>query len=213
MMRILAMLSVLAVTLPAVAHAGADEPGAAAALEEPGNEIRTVPGPVEKAPAFRLELAFGWASLVKDPDLGQGMGGGLFLAWGLNHRLGVELSVFVSANPYQGALSTYGQFLAGNITVGPIIQLTRPGSRFMATIDLGMGAYYIPLLLQESVWTFGISAGLTLGYRFARWFGIGIKARYHLFHLAGGEFRDLKSFQKVGVVDRFEMPGYMAFYF
>lgn len=207
--------------LSSSALAGVDEPGAGTILEEPAMDrldvLRAPAGPLEKPVAFRLELGFGWSSLVVDPQVGQGMGGGLYLAWGLNHRFGVELTVFFSTNPYDGKLASLGSygyaFMAGNITLGPIVQLTRPGSRFMVTFDLGLGAYVIPQVLQDMVWTFGISGGFTVGYRLARWFGFGIKLRYHLFHLGGPDFRDPNAFQNVGVVDRFEMPGYLAFYF
>jgi hypothetical protein len=214
-------------TSVAAAHAdqqveSVDEPGVGPVVEEPGTGepilLRSRPDLlVEKGPSFRLELAFGWASLLVDPDVGQGMGGGLYFAMGLNHRLGLELSVFLSSNPYLGEIAnissyTYS-FLAGNITLGPIVQLTRPGSRFMITLDFGLGAYVIPQILQDMVWTFGLSGGFTFGYRLAHWFGFGIKPRYHIFHLGGPEFRDPIAFRKVGVVDRFEMPGYLAFYF
>lgn len=180
--------------------------------------LRARPDLVDRAPAFRLELAAGWSSLLIDPDVGEGYGGGFFAAWGIHRRLGVELSVFFSSNPFEGALGKVGyRFLAGNVTMGPIIQLTRPGSRFMVTVDLALGAYLIVPVLQDSRWTLGFSGGLTIGYRIARWFGLGLKWRYHLFNvarLAGPEdYYDVKSLQKVGVIDRMELPGYLAFYF
>jgi hypothetical protein len=206
---------------PAAAMAQpADEPGTVNAVDEPRLSLKegvlsTAPG--TSLPMFRLEVGFGYSSLLVDPDVGGGYGGGFFFAWGLHHRLGVELTVFFTSNSFTGQLGSYGaSFMAGNITVGPILQLTRPGSRFSITADLGLGAYIVVPVLQENTWSLGISGGLTFGLRFTRWFGIGVKLRYHLFNLArisGPEYRDLKSFNTVGVVDRLEIPGYLAFYF
>jgi len=207
----------------ALAQEQEDEPGLGTRADEPGlltfleENMRVTEGPSSSQPPFRLEMAFGYSSLLVDPDVGSGYGGGLYFAYGLNRRIGVELTTFFSRNFYEGQLGSFGtSFLAGNLTLGPIFQLTRPGSRLTITIDTGIGGYLIVPIFQESLWTLGISGGATLAFRLTRWFGIGLKWRYHLFNLArlsGPEFKDLKAFMKVGVIDRMEIPGYLAFYF
>ena len=220
----LAILLLLELAGPAAARAAdpLDEPGARSVTDEPGTtlvvpvDFRSLPT-ASKVPAFRLEFGFGLSSLVVDPDMDQGMGGGLYLAYGLHRRVGVELTAFFGRNKYNGTLGSYGaSFLAGDVTLGPVFQLTRPGSRFSVTADLGLGAYVVVPFLQDSEWSLGISGGLTLGLRVTRWFGIGVKGRYHLFNLAriaGPELRDMKALMKVGVIDRLEIPFYVAFYF
>jgi hypothetical protein len=192
-----------------------DEPGPAAELQRAATAESGARGP--RLPAFRLELAFGYNSLLVDPDVGHGFTGGLYFAWGLHRRVGAELSVAFSKNPYEGLLATLGaDFWSGNITAGPIVQLTRPGSRISVTIDTGMGVYLVAPILQESVWTFGLSMGLTASIHLTRWLGLGVKCRYHLFNLANlsdHDLRDPKALMKVGVVDRLEIPVYLAFYF
>jgi hypothetical protein len=220
----LAVLALLAVFGAQVVFAAepVDEPGSRSRADEPGGtverqpSIRSVPA-ASNIPAFRLELGFGLSSLVVDPEMEQGIGGGLYLAYGLHRRVGVEVTGFFGRNKYGGTLGTYGaSFLAGDIALGPIFQLTRPGSRFSVTADLGLGAYVVVPFLQESVWSLGLSGGVTLGLRLTRWFGVGLKVRYHLFNLAriaGPELKDMKALMKVGVIDRLEIPAYAAFYF
>lgn len=218
LLRPLLALSLLLAALPAQAE-GLDEPGLAGVLDEPGvTTLHAAPAAVvEDVPSIRIELAFGLSSLLVDPDINQGIGGGIYLAYGLHSWIGVEATVFASHNTYKGGLGDVGSaFSGGNISLGPIFQLTRPGARFSATIDLGIGFYHIVPTVQEGIWTLGFSAGVTLGLRLTSWFGIGIKPRYHLHNVAsvsGPELLDLKSLRKVGVVDRLEVPAYVAFYF
>jgi len=220
-------LLLLAAWCPALA--AGDEPGSVSLEpEEPGLRLELGPegvvarsaavAPAANLSRFRIELGFGLSSLLVDPDVSEGMGGGLTLSYGLHRRLGVELSVFFGSNGYEGKLGSFDvAFLAGNISLGPTFQLTRPGSRWLATLDLALGSYLvIGRPIQEDSWSFGVGFGMTLGLKLTRWFGIGIKPRYHLFnlaHLGGGELKDLKALTKVGVIDRFELPGYLAFYF
>lgn len=217
--RGITVCSLLLLAGPAAAQVGSDEPGAEALLDEPGLTVRDVPSArvSSKLPMFRLELAFGYSTLLVDPDIGQGYGGGLFFAWGLHRRFGAEASIFLTNNPFTGPLAKIGNsFLAGNIDLGGLVQLTRPGSRFSLTVDAGFGFYLIVPVLEANSWTFGLYTGLTFAIHITRWFGIGVKCRYHLFNLAtvsGPEYMDLKSFTKVGVVDRLEIPAYLAFYF
>lgn len=168
-------------------------------------------------PSLRVELAFGLSSMVVDPDLQQGIGGGLYLGFNLNRWLGIEASIFGSYNQYKGDLGSAGPGFSGfNITIGPSFLLTPPKYPLFFSIDLGAGAYYILPFIQESVWEVGFSAGLTLGFRFNQHFGVGIKPRYHIHNiktLAGPELFDPKSFKQIGVVDRLEVPFYVAFYF
>jgi hypothetical protein len=215
------MLCLVGLLSPSVAQAQvSDEPGAVALLDEPSLTLREAVAPPRlspKLPMFRLELAFGYSTLLVDPDIGQGYGGGLFFGWGLHRRLGAEISIYFTTNPFTGQLANIGNsFLAGNIDLGAIIQLTRPGSRFSLTADTGLGFYLIVPVLEANTWTFGLYAGLTFAVRLTRWMGIGLKCRYHLFNLAtvsGPPYRDLKSFTKVGIIDRMEIPAYVAFYF
>jgi hypothetical protein len=197
--------------------ARADAPGIDGGLDEPGITITDIPEPANDAPAFRVELAFGLSSLVVDPDINQGIGGGIYVAYGLQSWIGVEATVFASHNTYKGQLGdASAAFSGGNISLGPIFQLTKPGARFSVTIDTALGFYHVVPTVQEGIWTLGISLGATIGVRLTSWFGIGIKPRYHLHNLAnvsGPELLDLKSLRRVGVVDRLEVPAYAAFYF
>lgn len=215
-----ACVALLALLAAWPAEAQVDEPGALVLLDEPGVTVRDAPASPRlspRLPMFRLELAAGYSTLLVDPDIGQGYGGGLFLGWGLHRRLGAEASIYITNNPFTGQFASIGNsFLAGNIDLGGIVQLTRPGSRFSLTLDAGLGFYLIVPVLEGNVWTFGLYTGLTFAVHITRWFGIGVKCRYHLFNLAtvsGPEYRDLKSFNKVGIIDRLEIPAYLAFYF
>jgi hypothetical protein len=224
------LLSLVLLALGKGAAVASDEPGSTfAETEEPGLRWE-LPGPEAVAvrgaastpgvglPRFRIELGFGLASLLVDPEVSEGMGGGISLSYGLHRRIGVEASIFFATNGYDGKLGSFDvAFLSGNISLGPTLQLTRPGGRWLATLDLAIGSYLvIGRPIQEDSWSFGIAFGMTLGLKLTRWFGVGIKPRYHLFnlaHLAGGELKDLKALTPVGVIDRFELPGYLAFYF
>jgi hypothetical protein len=217
----LALVFVFAFPAAAIATplASLDEPGMEN-LDQPGvfiKQPRLAPSPARTGPRFRVELGFGLSSLVVDPDAQQGIGGGLYVAYGLHSWIGVEASLTAGHNPFKGQLGDAGTSFSGlAVSVGPIFQLTPPSSRFSATIDLGIGAYWIVPIVQDDIWTLGVSMGTTLGFKLTSWFGIGIKIKYHLFNLAtlsGPDLLDLKSFQKTGVVDRLEVPGYVAFYF
>lgn len=170
-------------------------------------------------PSLHIDVAFGLSSLLADPDVGEGYGGGLAVVYGLRHRVGAEVAVFVANNPYRGSLSEMGgfsSFLAGNISLGPNVQLTRPGARLSITLEALIGAYIIvpPVPVQDPVWTLGFAGGATLLYRFSSWFGVGLKVRYHLFNvsnISGPALIDRKAFDTIGVIDRFEVPAYVAF--
>jgi len=203
------------------ATALADEPGLEQhGADEPAESITTkikMTSPGRSSPRARLELGFGYASLLEDPDVGDGYGGGIFFSYELAGRIGAELSVFVSNNPFEAELGSIGaSFLAGNITLGPTVRLTPKGGRFIVTADLALGTYLIVPLVQDKIWTLGLSGGMTLAYRFVSWFGLSLKVRYHLFNLAnisGPELRDLKALTKVGVIDRMEFPVCLTFFF
>lgn len=167
---------------------------------------------------FRTELSFGWASLLDDPDVGEGYGGGLAFTLGFHRRAGLELGFFFGNNPYSEELGDIGSaFLAGAITTGPTFHLLDPEGRLSLTLDAGIGWYIIipPPILQDEAWTFGIYGGATFGVKIFSWLGVGVKVRYHIFNLttvAGEDLRDIKALQEMGVVDRFELPFYIAFY-
>jgi hypothetical protein len=168
-----------------------------------------------------VDLAFGLSSLLDDPDLGTGYGGGFSVVYGMRHRLGAELSVYAANNPYKGDLAALGgftSFLAGNVVLGPNVQLTRPGSRLSVTLEALLGVYVVvpPVPVQDPAATLGFAGGATLFYRVTGWFGIGLKLRYHLFNvanIAGPQLVDRKAFEKIGVIDRLEVPAYVAFCF
>ena len=167
---------------------------------------------------YRLELAFGYFSLLADPDVAEGFGGGLYFAMGLHPRVGVELSFLIGQNAFEGDLGTINnsEFLAGNLTLGPVIRLTPLSWPASITADLGIGFYGIKdLLRQKAVFTLGISGGFTLAYHAFRWLALGVKVRYNLFNLAtisGEDLIDVKSLGTVGVLDRFDLPAYVAFF-
>ena len=168
---------------------------------------------------FRTELAFGWASLLDDPDVEQGYGGGLGFTLGFHRRAGFELAIFFASNPYSEELGDIGTaFLAGAITMGPVFHLLDPDGRFLLTLDAGIGWYIIvpPPILQDEAWTFGIYGGATFGVKVFSWLGVGFKLRYHMFNLStvsGDDLRDIKALNEMGVVDRFELPFFVAFYY
>jgi len=214
-------LLVLLLLGPAIARAdtGAqDEPGVHHKADEPALVLVEAPAPGRSRfhEHVRLELGFGYSSLLEDPEVGEGYGGGLYLTWEFYRRLGVEVSAFVANNPYVGDLGDIGAtFLAGNITLGPTLRLTPAGSRLSVNADLGVGTYVIVQMLQDKSWSLGLSGGLSVALRLASWFGVTLKLRYHLFNLttiAGPELRDLKALQKMGVVDRFEIPLCLSFF-
>ena len=102
--------------------------------------------------------------------------------------------------------------------MGPVFNVLDPGGRLFLTLDAGIGWYVIipPPILQDEAWTFGIYGGATFGVKIFSWLGAGIKLRYHLFNLstvAGEDLRDIKALNEMGVVDRFELPVFVAFYY
>lgn len=175
------------------------------------------PAKVSDSPRFRLELGAGPTSLLVDPDLGSGYGAGAYLTYGLHNRLGYMLSAFFSKNDYKGKLGQAGHaFLAGNITLGPTVQLTPPGSRVIVSLDFGLGGYLIVPVVQDNVWSLGVLGGTTLAWRLAKHFGLEIRCHYHLFNvfnISGPLFKDLVALKNVGVVDRLEIPLLLAYYF
>jgi hypothetical protein len=188
----------------------ADEPGLTP-RHEAARRRRQAPGAVAPAPpAFRIDLGFGWASLLVDPDVGQGFGGGIFAAWGLDRRVGIEIFTFFAKNDYTNTLSLLGtSFVSGGVGAGPLIQLTRPGGRFVVTLDFGMGAYAVFPIVFAATWSLGISMGATVAVHITRNFALALRLRYHLFNLvrvSGPELVDLKAFLPVGVIDRLDLP-------
>lgn len=168
---------------------------------------------------LRTEVAFGWSSLVVDPDIDEGYGGGLFITAGFHRRVGLELSVYFAENPFNGKLGEPGStFLSGNISFGPVVRLLDPAGRLQITLEAGMGFYLIPPppILQDPAWTLGIYGGGDLSFRIFSWLGVGFKLRYQLFNLttvSGSDLRDIKSFQTMGVVDRLDLPVYLSFHY
>jgi hypothetical protein len=220
------VLTPLTVKVQASELFSADEPNPYMSPEEPGlTDPRAPVASISASPQksrpdnrFRLEAGFGWSSLVVDPDVGEGFGVGLYMSWEFFWRLGVEASVYFAKNPYdEDALGNIGRdFLSGNISLGPSMRLTPANSRYILTADLLLGTYIIVPVLQENIWTMGLSGGFSFSVRLFSWFGISVKFRYHLFNLAtlsGPELLDLKSLNDVGAIDRFEIPVCLAFYF
>jgi len=213
------MVILVVLCMPTLAAGAVDEPGLAGGVDEPGLfEQWTAPKPERR---FNLALGMGLSSLVVDPDTEQGVGGGLYFGARAYRRLGVELTVFASHNGYAGQSGNLGAalldgFLAANITIGPTVELTPPGYWIRVSADGGMGAYVVISAIQEEVWTFGLAMGVTVEARLTDWFGVGVKPRYHLFNLgtlAGDPLRDRVSLQEVGVVDRLEVPLFLALHF
>lgn len=171
-------------------------------------------GPEVERP-FRIEVSFGWASAVVDPELAEGYGGGLSGRWEvLSSRVGPELSVYVANNPFSGSLGESGStFLTGTIGMGAFVRVTPANARYEVTLDAGLGPYLVVPVLEDPLWVLGIYGGGTFSYRILGWLAVNIKLRYHLYNLAGPEWRDLKALQPVGVIDRFELPVGLSFYF
>ena len=194
-----------------------EEPGVGSMSEEPG-AVRSFRSREQgRIDRVRLELGAGYASLLADPDAKEGYGGGLYVSVEVYWRLGVEVSGFFARNVYEGDLGEFGaSFLAGNISLGPIMRLTPAGSRLLATVETAVGFYPIVPLLGEEIWTMGVSFGFTVAIKITSWLGLSIKPRYHLFNLgniSGSELRDVKAFSAVGTVDRFELPLCVSFFF
>lgn len=193
-----------------------DAPENVPPADEPGPGAHLLPPPEGFYLWFEAQLAFGYASLLSDPDVGEGYGGGVYLTLGLHRRLGLELSVYFANNPYDDELGAIGSsFLSGNITVGPVFCLLRPENRLQLNLDLGIGGYLVVNApgLRDPDWTLGISGGASISYRVLSWLGVGLKVRYHLFNLAGGELKDIRAFRDVGVLDRLDLPIYIDLYF
>lgn len=202
---------------PALAK-GPDEPGLQMAADEPGIRVRAPEAPSPHR--FYLEAGFGLSSLVVDPDVELGFGGGFYLGYAYG-RFGGEISAYVGRNSYADTVGEVGSafvdaFIAGNISAGPTFLITRPDSRVRLSLDFGLGTYAIANPIQQLVWTFGLHMGASLAYRFTSWLGVGLKLRYHLFNLArfgGGELLDRVTLSELGVLDRLEFPVFVGFYF
>lgn len=175
--------------------------------------------PEAGVPWYRLEIGFGWASLLDDPDISQGFGGGLSFAVGFHRNVGIQLSFFFANNEFEEEIGTIqgSEFMAGNLNLGPVLRFRPWGERISLGLELGLGPYAIKDQLRQTVvWTLGIHGGGSLTVHLWRWLAAGIKLRYHLFNLAtiaGDPLFDIKAFREVGVVDRFEMPVFLAAYF
>ncbi len=192
-----------------------DAPHAGRTPDEPGPSARREAGPGGWGPWFEGQLAFGFASLMEDPDLDPGYGGGVFLTLGFHRRVGLEAAIFFSRFAYAEELGAIGStFIAGNVTSGGVVRLLQPEGRLQLNLEAGLGGYlvYVAPGLWDGQWTLGAYGGASFAVRLTSWIGLGIKLRYHLFNLAGGEMRDIKSFREVGVLDRLEMPVFVAFY-
>jgi hypothetical protein len=166
---------------------------------------------------FRFAASFGGSSLLVDPDMEFGMGGGLELGAWLSRRVGLELSVFASENPYRQDLGDTGiAFWAVNTTLGPTFRLTSPGSDWLVSLDAVFGGYLVIHPLQESTWTTGVGGGITFGKQLTRWLSMGVRFRYHVFNMSrvsGPEIIDIKALRPVAMVDRLEIPAYVAVHF
>lgn len=215
---VIAVISIVGTSSRAL---GRDEPGDPSAVDEPGIELPVlqvaVAAPEARLSLIRVELAFGLSSLLVDPDVGEGYGGGLHVGVRLVPRVELEVAAAVGVNPYKDLLGGAASlFLAGQVTLGSSVHLLAPEGRLNLTVDAGLGAYVLVQGFQAESWTLGFYGGATFSVKLTSWFGVGVRLRYHLFNvaqIAGPEFRDLKSFTAVGVVDRFELPAYLAFYF
>ena len=191
--------------------------------DEPGLKGRVALAPASESGWgkwwYRLELGFGWASLMDDPDLDEGYGGGAYFTFGFHRRWGAELGIYFGSNDYNQELGEIGSaFMAGAITMGPVFHVLDPAGRLNLTLELGIGWYVIvpPPILQDESWTLGIYGGATLSFKVFSWVGVGVKLRYNLFNMgvvSGDELRDIKALKPMGVVDRFELPIFLAFYF
>lgn len=168
---------------------------------------------------YRIEAAFGYASLLVDPDMTEGYGGGLSFTFGFHRWLGVELALAVTNNEFEDQFGTIegSNFMIVDFTLGPVVRFTPLHWRFVATTELAIGPYMIKdAIRQAMVWTLGVSGGLTVAYRVTDWVAVGVKLRYNLFNLAtmaGEELIDVKALREVGVLDRLDLPAYVAVYF
>lgn len=193
-------------TLGLARAATPDDPALARVLGQPATiGASSEPAADESFPRWRIGLGFGWASPVVDPDLREGFGGNVHLAFG--QRVALELRIGGAYNKYEPPLDNLGvPFASGDITVGPGIPLLL---RRQGRIDLfaGVGPAWMVSWLGTT-WSIGTVAGIGGELRVNPWFGLRLEAAYHLFHLAeigGPKFYDRKSLREVGPVDRFEL--------
>ncbi|MBW2731506.1 MAG: hypothetical protein JRH20_03880 [Deltaproteobacteria bacterium] len=194
-------------------------------LDEPGITLQRAPSatpdtdaPDTDAPAFWVRLGAGMSSLVVDPDINTGVAATLALGMRIYRRFSVEAQLAAAYNPFGGDLGEAGHvaFGGGSLSLAPQIELTRPGAAFAVILDTGIGFYYTAPMLQEGSWSLGFSAGMGLEWRIFHWLALGVRARYHLFNItriSGPELIDVKSVQQIGIVDRLEIPGYVALTF
>ena len=208
--------------IPCLARAGDDAPLSHRA--EPRLDRRTGLSQNPYANAhdslwYRLDLGFGWVSLAEDPDLDEGFGGGFSFAVGFHPRVGAEFTLFVGQNEFSGLFSSIDNsaFLAFNLTLGPVVRLTPESWPVSVTGELGVGFYGIKDPIRQDIsWTLGVSGGATVAYHIRRWIAVGFKLRYNLFTLstaAGEELLDIKTLEPLGVLDRFELPFFVGFFF
>lgn len=214
------VLTLFAALLVAMAAEAADEPGMAGVLDEPGITLVQTPSaePSVDAPRFWVRLGAGISSLVVDPDVNTGVAGTLALGVRLYGRLSLEAQIAAAYNTFGGDLGEAGSFAfgGGSVSLVPQFEITPPGAMFAVLVDGGLGFYYTAEMLQDSSWSLGFSAGVGLEWRIFGWLALGVRARYHLFNVArisGPELIDVKSVQKIGLVDRLEVPGYVALTF
>jgi hypothetical protein len=196
----LAALALLQVEGAAPAAALPDDPGLARRLlEEP-------PSPAETLPLFRVALAFGYSSPLYDPDLNEGVGGGLVLA--LGRRLAAELRMSGAYQRYVDPFDNLGlQFYSGDITLGAGYAALAHGD---LRLDLftGVGPAWMTGVYGVT-WSLGTLFGGAIEWRIADWVGLRLETSYHLFNLVdlgGAEFFDRRSLRKIGPVDRLDVP-------
>ena len=193
---------------PGVARSAApDDPALARGLVEPAAVRTAAEPPISGAafPRWRAGLGFGWASPAVDPDLREGFGGSVQLAYG--QSLAVELRSSAGYNQYVPPFDNLGvPFASGDITLGPSAALLlRPDGRI--DVFAGLGPAWMTSWLGVT-WSIGALAGIGGEMLVTPWFGVRLEASYHLFHLAeigGPKFYDRKSLREVGPIDRLDV--------
>ncbi|MCB9556204.1 MAG: hypothetical protein H6707_08895 [Deltaproteobacteria bacterium] len=211
----------LLVVLPAGtgwAAPGSDAPGdseSESSADAPGLARRFAPA---KASHFVAEIAFGLSSLLDDPDVKQGIAGDLRIAWFPGAAsFGLEASAAVAKNDYSGSLGQAGTtFIAGNISFGPTMRWIGAGGGYQLSTSFTLGGYLVVPPVQEWSWSLGVAFGGACAVRVVSWLWVGVRLRYHLFNLtslSGPALLDIKGFQKVGVIDRLEIPFYVSLQF
>lgn len=190
--------------------------GAPAEYSTPALAAAVSPEPLPAdAPLLHLSIGAGYASPVEDPDLREGWGAALWL--GAGRSAGGELRASFSWHHYVDELDPLGvDFIDGDITPGAFWAFVPdlPGREMTAWVSAGFGPYWMTGL-NGVTWSLGVRGGGGVEWRASRHVGVRVEAQYHLFHVAeiGGEtYYDRRSLQKVGTVDRFELPVSLAFH-